>query len=248
MKEEKAYKLLAIQEDISNRQAKELIDKGLVYAGGRKVLIARANIKTDTTFKVEKIQDSKIIFEDELMLVLDKPPFLLTDDLSIKYGYAPLHRLDKETSGVLVLTKDEAFRQKAINEFKNKNVEKIYFAIVYGKIAEPLTIDAPLITQKKKGIAYTKISKHGKEALSLVEPMMIQGKHSLVKVEIKTGRTHQIRVHLQSIGHPIVGDTKYGGNNAKRVMLHSQKLTLLGKTFTSSLPKEFNRYGFKELP
>lgn len=248
MKEEKAYKLLAAQEDISNRQAKELIDKGLVYASGRKVNIARANIKADTVFKVDKIEEPRTIMENELLLVLDKPAFALTEDIALRYGYPPLHRLDRETSGVLVLTKDEEFRQKAINEFKNKKVEKVYFAIVYGKVVEPITIDTPLITQKNRGIAYTKVSKHGKEALSIVEPMMVEGKHSLIKVSIQTGRTHQIRVHLQSIGYPIVGDAKYGGKNAKRVMLHSYKMTLLNESFTAPLPKEFKKYGFTSLP
>lgn len=247
MKEEKAYKLLAMQEDISNRQAKELIDKGLVYVGSRKVNIARANIKTDTVFRVEKIEEPRTIVDNESILVLDKPAFTLTEDIAISYGYPPLHRLDRETSGVLVLAKDEAFRQKAINEFKNKKVQKIYYAIVYGKIAEPITVDAPLITLKTKGQAYSKISKHGKEALSIVEPMMVEGKHSLVKVEIQTGRTHQIRVHLQSIGFPIVGDTKYGGKSANRVMLHSSKMKLFNETFTSSLPKEFRKYGFSAI-
>lgn len=244
MREEKAYKLLSLQEGISNRKAKELIDKGVVYAKGEKILVARTMLDVDTNFRLEKVEKPKLIKENELILVLDKPAFSITEDLGKEFGYAPLHRLDKETSGVLILAKDEEYRQKAIEEFRKMRVEKIYHAIVYGKIAEPIEINTPIFTSKTPSGAISKISQKGKEAISLVEPVMIEGRYTFVKVTIKTGRTHQIRVHLQSIGHPILGDMKYGKHKAERLMLHSSQLSLLEDTFKSPLPSIFRKYGF----
>ncbi len=239
MKQEKAYKLLSLQEGISNNEAKKLIDSGLVSARGKKLQIARGLIDVSTKFKVQKIEKEKVIFEDENMLVLDKPAFKITEDLAKNYGFKALHRLDKETSGVLILVKNEEFRTKAIEEFKNLKVKKIYEAIVHGKVAEPIEINSPILTIKGKTGAYSKISKKGKEALSIVTPLMIEGKNSKVSVEIKTGRTHQIRVHLASQAHPILGDEKYGQYKAKRLMLHCKEMNLLGKTFKSTTPRDF---------
>lgn len=244
MKEEKAYKLLSLQEGISNRKAKELIDKGVVYARGEKILVARTMVDVSTKFKVQKVEQARLIDENESILVLDKPAFAITEDLGEEFGYAPLHRLDKETSGVLILVKDEEFRQKAIEEFRKMRVEKIYYAIVYGKLAEPIEIDTPILTTKTPSGAVSKVSQKGKEAISLVEPVMIEGRNTFVKVTIKTGRTHQIRVHLQSIGNPVLGDTKYGKHTAERLMLHSSQMTLFNETFKAPLPSIFRKYGF----
>ncbi len=244
MKEEKAYKLLSLQEGISNRKAKELIDKGLVYAMGKRVDIARALMDVKTHFKLEKIQKASLICENEDFLVLDKPAFVLSEDLEREFGYPLLHRLDKETSGVLVLAKNEEFRLKAIEEFKHMRVEKVYYAVVYGKMAESMEINSPILTTKAKNGAISKVSSKGKEALSLVEPVMIEGKYTLVKVTIKTGRTHQIRVHLQSQGYPILGDLKYSNHKASRMMLHSAFMGLMGEEFASPLPSIFRKYGF----
>ncbi len=244
MKEEKAYKLLSVQENISNKKAKELIDKGVVYAQGKKVSIARALMDVKTNFKIEKIEKAKIIYEDEDVLVLDKPAYEISEDLAKSFGYPLLHRLDQQTSGVLVLAKNEEFRLKAIEEFKKQKVQKFYYAIVYGKLSEELSIDSPILTTKTPRGAISKVSHKGKEALSIVEPIMIEGNKSLVKVQIKTGRTHQIRVHLSSNGYPVLGDSKYGKHSAERLMLHSYSMELFGKTFCAKLPSIFRKYGF----
>ncbi|NPA74267.1 MAG: RNA pseudouridine synthase, partial [Epsilonproteobacteria bacterium] len=222
MKTEKAYKLLSIQEGISNRSAKELIDKGVVYIGDKKVQIARAEVKIDTKFKIKKIENSKKIFEDDNIVAVDKPAFITSEEVSKKMGFKLLNRLDKETSGVLLLYKNEEFQKKAIEEFKKQNVLKEYIAWVEGIIAEKIVIDSPILTIKDKK-AYSKISPKGKEAISIVEPLEIIGKRSKVKVTIKTGRTHQVRVHLKSISHPIIGDTLYGGKKNHRMLLHAYK-------------------------
>ncbi|MDD3342242.1 MAG: RluA family pseudouridine synthase [Sulfurospirillaceae bacterium] len=239
---EKAYKLLALQEGISNRAAKDLIDRGVVYSGGKKVTVARGELSNSANFKVEKIADIKTLFEDDMIVAVDKPAFVTSEEVALQMNLPLLHRLDKETSGVLLLTKDDAFRKKAVEAFKKKEVYKEYIAIVESRLAEEVTINAPILTIKKGNTAYSKISDDGKEAISIVTPLMVEGKRTKVKVVIETGRTHQIRVHLRSIGASIQGDTEYGGRPFKRLMLHASKIALLGYTFTCPEPIDFKRF------
>lgn len=239
---EKAYKLLALQEGISNRAAKELIDRGVVYAAGKKVSVARGEMSEGVKFKIEKIAPIKVIFEDNCVMVVDKPAFMTSEEVAEAKKLPLLHRLDRETSGVLVLTKDDAFRKRAVSAFKKREVQKEYIAIVEGRVVEAVDINAPILTIKKGNTAYSKISDDGKEAISHVEPLMIEGKRSKIKVRIETGRTHQIRVHLKSIGASILGDTEYGGRPHKRLMLHASKMMLLGYIFQTKEPEEFIKF------
>ena len=242
MIKEKAYKLLALQESISNRAAKDLIDRGLVFCKGKKVVVARGEIDAESRFRVEKLSRIKVIFEDKFIIAVDKPAHLTSDEVQKKFDAKLLHRLDKGTSGVVLLVKDEEFQKKAIEEFRKKRVYKEYIAIVSGKVVEPFDINEPIITIKKGNSFFSKISQNGKEAISHVEPLMIEGKKSKVKVVIETGRTHQIRVHLKSMGFTILGDELYGGRESKRLMLHAHKISLLGYEFKSNEPKEFQRF------
>lgn len=239
---EKAYKLLAGQEGISNRAAKDLIDRGVVYSGGKKVAVARGEMSGDSSFKIEKIAKIKTIFEDDFIVAVDKPAFVTSEEVALEKKLPLLHRLDKETSGVLLLTKDDEFRKKAVDAFKKHEVLKEYIAIVEGRVAEVVTVNAPIVTIKKGSTSHSRISSEGKEAISHIEPLMIEGKRTKVKVTIETGRTHQIRVHLKSIAAPIQGDTEYGGRPYKRMMLHASKIALLGYTFQSKEPEDFTRF------
>lgn len=242
-KMEKAYKLLALQESISNSQAKTLIDRGLVYVANRKVTVARGELPVKTSFNIEEVLTAKVIYEDDDLLVVDKPAFLNTDEVERKYPDAQLlHRLDRETSGVLILVKNEEYRLKAISEFKRNKVYKEYTAWVEGMFIDEIEIDKPILTEKRHNKAFSKISPKGKPAHTTVTPVEVVGKYSKVKVVIREGRTHQIRCHLRSIGFPIVGDEQYGGRRAKRVMLHARKVELLGKTFIADEPKIFAHY------
>lgn len=241
---EKAYKLLAVQENISNRAAKDLIDRGVVYAGGAKVTLARAELRAQTTLKIKKIEKPRVIYEDDDIIAVDKPAYLTAAEVEKHFDANLLHRLDKETSGVLLLTKNEVFHARAVRAFKNKEVYKEYLAVVQGKLIEPVTITAPVITIKKGNTAFTKavkLGKEGQEAITHVTPLMFEGKYSKVKVVIETGRTHQIRAHLKSINTPIQGDTQYGAKPFGRVMLHAHKIALLGYEFESPEPKGFFR-------
>ncbi len=241
---EKAYKLLAEQEGISNKKAKELIDRGLVYVGDQKVRIARAEMPEETRFRIEEPADVRILYQDEQVVAVDKPAFIDSYEIEEAIeGAQLLHRLDRETSGVLLLARDEAFAKKAIEAFRQRKVHKEYVAWVEGVVVEPLEIDLPIHTIKK-GKAISRIDKkRGKPALTRVWPDEVQGKKSKVRIEIETGRTHQIRVHLAHAGHPIVGDELYGSpTRAKRPLLHAKKITLLGRSYEAPEPKDIQRY------
>lgn len=245
---DKAYKVLAKQENISNSKAKELIDKGLVRAGGRKVNIARGEISTDTRFTIKEIAPIKVIFQDDDILVVDKPAFLTADEISKKFPNAILlNRLDKETSGVMMFAKNEDFRRKAIKEFQANKVYKEYVAIVDGKVIDEIEIDKPILTTKDRGMAKSKIdAKKGKPAKSTVYPMLVEGNKSKIKIVIESGRTHQIRVHLNSVGLPIIGDAIYGkaATNINRVLLHSKITRIFDYEFEAKEPREFKVYDF----
>ncbi|RXJ69570.1 RNA pseudouridine synthase [Halarcobacter ebronensis] len=244
---DKAYKVLAKQEGISNSKAKELIDKGLVRAHGKKVMIARGEIPTDTKFSVKEMANVKVIFQDDDILALDKPCFMTSDEVAQKYPkYIMLNRLDKETSGVMLFAKNEEFQKKAIKEFKENRVYKEYVAIVDGKVIETIEIDKPILTTKDRGMAKSKVDSKGKSAKSTIYPMLVEGNKSKVKVVIDTGRTHQIRVHLSNAGFPIIGDSMYGkvASNINRVLLHSKVTKIFDYTFESPEPKEFRVYDF----
>jgi len=244
---EKAYKLLAQQEEISNKKAKDLIDRGLVYVTDRKVKIARAMMPEDTRFRVEQIEAVDIIYQDEHVLAINKPALLDVYELAQaieEEGTELIHRLDRETSGVVLFARNEAFLADAIKAFKQRKVKKRYVAWVEGVFFEETTIDAPIATHKHGGKAFSEINEErGKPAVTVVRPIEIQGKKSKVEIEIMTGRTHQIRVHLASIGYPIVGDERYGSvTRSKRILLHAKAIALLGYAFEAKEPKDIQRY------
>jgi len=241
---EQAYKLLGQQKEISNKKAKELIDRGLVFVGDRKLKIARAQLPDSTIFRVEMPEDITIIYQDEDIVAVNKPAGI--DSYEVQDAIADaelLHRLDRDTSGVLLLGKNEQFIKRAVREFKARRVEKEYIAWVEGVVYEEREITAPIHTIKK-GKAFSKIDERlGKPAHTIVTPDEVQGKKSKVKIIIRTGRTHQIRVHLGYIGHPVVGDEQYGSRTrAKRTLLHARKIVLLGKEYIAPVPADIKRY------
>ena len=241
---EKAYKLLAQQEGISNKRAKELIDRGLVWIGDQKVRIARAEVPEETRFRVEMPSDVEILYQDGDLVAVNKPAFVDSYEIQDAIeGAQLLHRLDRETSGVLLLSRNEAFAKKAIEAFRRREVKKEYVAWVEGVVVEEMEIDLPIHTIKK-GKAFSKIDKKlGKPALTRVYPDEVQGKKSKVRITIDTGRTHQIRVHLAHVGHPVVGDERYGSpTRAKRILLHAKKITLLGRSYEAPEPADIRRY------
>ena len=244
MATDKAYKVLAQQQGISNKKAKELIDRGLVFVEDKKVKIARAEINTETKFRIEYPEEIEVLYQDEDIIAINKPAQVDSYEIQDAIeGAELLHRLDRDTSGVLLLGRNEAFIKRAVNEFKNRRVEKHYVAWVEGVVYETIEIDDPIFTVKK-GKAFSMIDPvRGKKAHTLVKPEEVQGKKSKVHVEISTGRTHQIRVHLAHVGHPVIGDEQYGSHTqSKRVLLHSSKIKLLDYEFNAKEPKDIARY------
>jgi 23S rRNA pseudouridine955/2504/2580 synthase/23S rRNA pseudouridine1911/1915/1917 synthase len=164
-----------------------------------------------------------IIFENDDFVVVNKPAGLLSipdregDEISLKrllkdrYGEIyTVHRLDKETSGIIVFAKNEATHKYLSQSFEERSVEKYYTGIVKGTLAEKQqTIDAPIAQNTVKKTLMI-IHKRGKDSVTDYEVAEEFGKFSLLHFRIHTGRTHQIRVHMQHVGHPIVCDKLYG--------------------------------------
>lgn len=136
-----------------------------------------------------------------------------------------VHRIDKDTSGLIIVAKNDKSHINISEQIKNHEVTKIYTALVKGNISEDeATIDMP-IGRDKKDRKKMSVTRDGKEAVSHIKVIKRYGNYTLIRVKIDTGRTHQIRVHMAKIGHPVVGDEVYSsGKNefgVKGQMLHS---------------------------
>ena len=126
-----------------------------------------------------------------------------------------VHRLDKDTSGLLIIAKNDKAHVKMSEQIKNHEVKKTYIALVRGVIKEnEATIDMPIgrSTSDRKKMA---VNKEGKNAITHIKVLKRYDKYTLLQVNIETGRTHQIRVHLSYIGYPIIGDTTYSNGKNK---------------------------------
>jgi len=165
----------------------------------------------------------EIIAENDHFIVINKPPGLLSipdregkeaslkEILLQKYGQIfTVHRLDRETSGIIVFAKDPETHKFLSQAFEERTVEKYYQGIVNGTLAEKQkTIEAPIAENTvKRGVMI--IHQRGKPAITDYEVLEDFGKFSLLQFRIHTGRTHQIRVHMQYVGHPLVCDELYG--------------------------------------
>jgi RluA family pseudouridine synthase len=192
-----------------------------------------------------------ILFEDEDLLVVNKPAGLVSDNRSIKWclpnfkGTLELvHRLDKETSGVLILTKTQTAKEKMIALFKTRGVRKLYLAIVDGV----LNRDEGKINSylgKKRALqgqtVYGSVDeKKGLQALTFWRCLSRSKTASIVCCEPFTGRTHQLRVHLSEMGHPILGDIQYGKKficpfKPYRNLLHAYSVTFIHPSTSKEL-------------
>ena len=144
-----------------------------------------------------------------------------------------VHRLDKDTSGLIVVAKSDEIHEKLSEQFRNREVFKSYVTLVHGETdAENGTIDQP-IAREKHNRTKMAVRTHGRNALSLWSVRQRYEKFTLLKVEIKTGRTHQIRVHLAHINHPVVGDETYNAGRDKTVrdLNIRQAIEKLGRFF-----------------
>ncbi len=175
-----------------------------------------------------------IIFDNDQFVAVNKPSGLLSipdrlgqeislkDILKEKYGSIyTVHRLDRDTSGIIVFAKTEQSHKDLSALFEGREMEKYYVGLVYGNMMTPKgSIDAPIMEHPGKA---TKMLTHTKGKVSLTDYEVLESfrQYSWVQFRIHTGRTHQIRVHMQHIGHPIVCDEVYG--DPKPVLLSSLK-------------------------
>lgn len=200
-----------------------------------------------------------VLYEDEHLLAINKPPGLLShpsprertgtliNALLWRFAHNPadrlcrpilVHRLDRETSGVILVAKNERAIEQLAKQFNSRQVRKLYRALVFGS-PDPASgqIDAPIGKHPVLWPKWRVMEKNSRPALTLYRVVEQYEQTSLVELELMTGRTHQIRIHLAHIGHPIVGDHTYGraenklwqqtvGTKTARHLLHSYSLEL----------------------
>jgi len=259
---EKVLDFLVKKLGFSLREAKRAIDRGRVSVDGKK--ITHKSQKATGKLKCIMFEPNgyglKPIFETTHFAIFDKPSGVaihpkklantksLLDDVRALWGNDAnlVHRLDKETSGLVMASKNKFAESILKRAFQDKDIKKTYLALVKGKLQKPLTIKKPIAVNKDENIKVkVLIHPEGKESITIVKPIKVYNNYTLVECDLLTGRQHQIRVHLYSIGHPIVGDPLYGVDNdfadkylnklvseeerikitgADRLMLHSYKL------------------------
>lgn len=275
------------EDDYSRAFFQRAIKKGMVTLNGEVVTIPKVMVEVGDKIELvwPELQSSElhgeeidldILFEDEHMLVLNKPPGLVVHpgagntsgtlvNALLHYNQAAfgsmvteelrpgiVHRLDKDTSGVLVIGKNEHVVAKLCEIFAERKTRKTYLALVHGFMQQPYGKIENLIGRSAKNRKKMAIvERNGKEAITRYQMIAYNQNASLVKVGIETGRTHQIRVHMASLSHPVLGDELYGGKqaykhlNAPRQMLHAWRLRIphpiTGKKmkFEAPLPQDF---------
>lgn len=217
----------------------------------------------------------RIIFEDKDLIVVNKPPFLPTHEtidsarnhlqrsvqqflgarekkVAANVYLGIHHRLDVNTSGAILFTKRKEANAAVAQAFQEREVQKTYLAVCLGELKEPRVITSFLAESKQNKRIICSVRSGGKYAETAargLETKLIQArKVSLIEASPKTGRTHQIRVHLAENGLPILGDETYGVRfqGVARTLLHAWKLELLGKTFRAPLPDDFASLDFHE--
>lgn len=211
-------------------------------------------VKEEKNITEELKKSIKILYEDDYIYIIEKDAgIIVTDDDKDKITLVDImkslgmilsesdkgndgivHRLDKDTSGILIITKTAEANKKFKELFQSREIEKKYIAIVSGNLKlKNAKIDIPIIRSKTNRTKMI-VSKDGKNAVTFYNVLKEWKGYSLVKVRIETGRTHQIRVHLSRLGNPIIGDEKYSSRKllkrdffVKRQMLHAKSINFI---------------------
>ncbi len=258
--------------DISRAMAAKLIIQGKVRVNSEVVnkpsykLDGLDKIKIDTSLlkpAIEPTIDLPVIYEDDSVVVINKPVGILSHSKGAfnpeataaswleqkapamkEYRGGIVHRLDRLTSGVMILAKTPDAQAWLQKQFSQRKTKKTYIAVTVGEPDnDEAIIDMPIERNPKKPQTF-RTSARGKSAVTAYKVIKNGPKFSLLELRPTTGRTHQLRVHLQKIGHPILGDPIYGNQAAKRMYLHALELeiTLPGgvrQAFKAPLPKDF---------
>ena len=210
-----------------------------------------------------------IVYEDDDLMVVDKPadmpvhPSMKNHDNTLAYAaawygrtkgdsfvYRCVNRLDRDTTGLLILAKHILSATGLYGQMRAREIRRTYLAIVKGMIREEGTIDLPVGRKEDSAIERMIDLEHGERAVTHYRPVR-QGKDwTLIECRLETGRTHQIRVHMSSFGHPLIGDFLYGSREEQmpRQALHSWKLSfvhpIMGRPmeFVSPLPPDMQKY------
>lgn len=261
----------------SRSALEKLISSDLVAVNGKIQRSSYRLKATDTievdlqlfTRPIESI-DLPIIYQDDDVLVINKPAGVLTHAKGTLHNEATVatfikpflngedewkssnragivHRLDRGTSGLIVCAKNEEAQTFLQKQFANRKVKKTYVAIIQGEMPEPKgKIDVPIERNPKQPATF-RPGINGKSAQTDFEVTSVKNGYTLIKLSPFTGRTHQLRVHLQYLKHPIVGDEMYEGEKADRLMLHAEAIELTlpsreRKTFRTDIPTNLADY------
>ena len=207
-----------------------------------------------------------VIYEDENVMVINKPAGILThskgavnDEFTVAEFIRPhttdgadtnrpgiVHRLDRDTSGVIIVAKNNDTKRMLQKQFQDRRAKKTYLAIVSGMPKHlEANIDLPIERNPKKPATH-RVGAGGKSAQTAYKVLGSNDKYSVIELKPTTGRTHQLRVHLEYLGTPIVGDPLYGGSKSPigRLCLHAKSLEVTvpegqRKTFEAELPEDF---------
>lgn len=243
---------------------------GITINPGQAVIHPKDTITYELCFKKENpIKPMPIpidiIFEDEYLLVINKPADMLVHPTTkehfhtlanavlfyyqknnLSLNYHPIHRLDKNTSGLVLIAKYPHIQHLFSHALENKLLSRNYIAIVQGNLPNEHGIINLPIARHPNSIIERIVSPIGQEAITHYRIVERYSDACQIQLSLKTGRTHQIRVHLSHLGHPIIGDDLYGGDTAllQRQALHAFNLTFTHPitkkllSFTSRLPKD----------
>lgn len=247
---------LADAMEMSRSQIKKAVDEGRVTVNGKGEKAGyKLQAKDEIAFEEEapyvlkaKYVPFDVLYEDEHLACIDKPYGLVVhpgagrEEETLVYGLLdrfdhlaqgsdPLrpgivHRLDKDTSGVMVVAKTDEAYEGLVEAFQERRVEKTYYALCRGVIRQRGIIDTPIGRDPKNRIRMAAGVYPSKEAFTEYEPVLAFRGSTLIRVALHTGRTHQIRVHMASVGHGLLGDPLYGAKNdrEKALLLHSYRL------------------------
>ncbi|MCL2444504.1 RluA family pseudouridine synthase [Candidatus Saccharibacteria bacterium] len=256
--------------DVNRSTWGKYVKEGRVKVGGvietksSRMVEEKDGIEVDLPEDLEFKDELRVIYEDDDVVVIDKPAGVLTHskgnlndeftvanfferravDLEESNRVGVVHRLDRETSGVMIGAKTEAARLKLQKQFSDRKVRKVYYAVVDGRPkTDKALISLPIARNMKRPTTFV-VSPNGRPAETVYEVVKSGDEFSLVRLEPKTGRTHQIRIHMKYVGCPIVGDRIYGEEGDGRMYLHAAELEVTlpngeRKVFKSEVPSEF---------